>query len=92
MFVFDDLIDRDLQKDAAAVAERLVYFHNKTPVKGLLPIEQEANAQPWQGESDLPEIDAAAATESDTGTRVRCDALMRGCVSSKTVFLQSEKA
>ncbi len=59
MFVFDDLIDRDLQKDAAAVAERLVYFHNKTPVKDFLPIEQEANAQPWQGESDLPEIDAA---------------------------------
>jgi len=58
MFVFEDLINRDPQKDAASVAERLVYFHNKTPVKGPLPIEQEADAQPWRGESALPEIDA----------------------------------
>ena len=59
MFVFDDLTMRDPKKDAATVAERLAYFHNKTPVRGPLPIDQEANAQPWPGESVLPEVQAS---------------------------------
>ena len=59
MFVFDDLTMRDPKKDAATVAERLAYFHNKTPVRGPLPIDHEANAQPWPGESVLPEVHAS---------------------------------
>jgi len=59
MFVFDDLTMRDPKKDAATVAERLAYFHNKTPVRGPLPIDQEANAQAWPGESVLPEVQAS---------------------------------
>lgn len=76
MFVFDDLTMRDPKKDAATVAERLAYFHNKTPVRDPLPIDYEANAQPWPGESVLPEVQA-----SDLGIETLRSAMAhKGCL------------
>ena len=70
-----DLQHRDIVKDAQTVAARLAYFQEKDPVLGSLPITQEVDAEPWQGNTELPELNACDLSVE----RLRSAMARKGC-------------
>ena len=77
-----DLQHRDIVKDAQTVAARLAYFQEKDPVLGSLPITQEVDAEPWQGNTELPELNACDLSVE----RLRSAMARKGCLVVRNLF------
>ena len=77
-----DLQHRDIARDANDVAARLAYFQKKEPVPGSVPITREAGAEPWPGNTKLPEINACDLTVE----KLRSAMARKGCLIVRDFF------
>ena len=77
-----DLQHRDIVKDANAVAARLAYFQEKEPVLGSLPMTLEVDAEPWPGNTELPELHAYDLTVE----KLRSAMARKGCLVVRDFF------
>ena len=77
-----DLQHRDIVKDANAVAARLAYFQQKEPVLGSLPMTLEVDAEPWPGNTELPELHAYDLTVE----KLRSAMARKGCLVVRDFF------
>ena len=77
-----DLQHRDIARDANDVAARLAYFQKKEPVPGSVPITREAGAEPWPGNTELPEINACDLTVE----KLRSAMARKGCLIVRDFF------
>lgn len=77
-----DLQHRDLARDANDVAARLAYFQKKEPVPGSVAITREAGAEPWPGNTELPEINACDLTVE----KLRSAMARKGCLIVRDFF------
>jgi len=73
---------RDIARDANDVAARLAYFQKKEPVPGSVPITREAGAEPWPGNTELPEINACDLTVE----KLRSAMARKGCLIVRDFF------
>lgn len=77
-----DLQHRDIVKDANAVAARLDYFQEKEPVLGSSPMTLEVDAEPWLGNTELPELHAYDLTVE----KLRSAMARKGCLVVRDFF------
>ena len=77
-----DLQHRDIVKDANAVAARLDYFQEKEPVLGPSPMTLEVDAEPWLGNTELPELHAYDLTVE----KLRSAMARKGCLVVRDFF------